>query len=223
MYLYSYSHCCIISLPVCRIKIHWQHCGRLYVHRSFINVIKTTTNTGTVLASTTHCQNQTKPNQTKPNQTQPDLPKMTIVNSSMIAVQSISRTVRFMANAHASLRQTTLTKSSSSSSNNMHSHMSRSSPRMTMMKSVDDVVRDTILSPQYFPTFLGCSMAFSFVGGYMYMESLRQSDVLSLSRHHTTTTTAHHRHRHRHHHHHYDAATSETTTVYTTPLRMLYE
>ena len=94
------------------------------------------------------------------------------------------------------------------------------------MKSVDDVVKDTILSPQYFPTFLGCSMAFSFVGGYMYMESLRQSDVLSsLSRrHHTTTTATTHHHRHRHHHHHtYDRATSETTMVYTTPLRMLYE
>mmetsp|Transcript_34277 Transcript_34277/g.82557 ORF Transcript_34277/g.82557 Transcript_34277/m.82557 type:complete len:140 (+) Transcript_34277:170-589(+) len=139
---------------------------------------------------------------------------MTIVNSSMIAVQSISRTVRFMTpNAHASLRAQT---KKSSGSVSVSSHLS--------MKSVDDVVKATILSPQYFPTFLGCSMAFSFVGGYMYMESLRQSHLLqsssssspSLSRHHTTPY-------HHHHHHTYDAATSETTTLYTTPLRMLYE
>mmetsp|Transcript_34276 Transcript_34276/g.82554 ORF Transcript_34276/g.82554 Transcript_34276/m.82554 type:complete len:132 (+) Transcript_34276:202-597(+) len=131
---------------------------------------------------------------------------MTIVNSSMIAVQSISRTVRFMTNAHASLLRSQ-TKTGSVSGH------------LINMKSVDDVVKATILSPQYFPTFLGCSMAFSFVGGYMYMESLRQSHLLhssssspSLGRHHTT-----------HRHHTYDAATSETTTLYTTPLRMLYE
>jgi hypothetical protein len=51
------------------------------------------------------------------------------------------------------------------------------------VRKVDDVVRSTILSPQYFPTFLGVSMVCSFVGGFVYMESLKQSRIPSASVH----------------------------------------
>ena len=42
---------------------------------------------------------------------------------------------------------------------------------------MDDVVRATIFSPRHFPKFLGGIMTFSFVGGFLYMESLKKSRI----------------------------------------------
>jgi hypothetical protein len=45
------------------------------------------------------------------------------------------------------------------------------------MTKMDDAVRATIFSPQHFPKFLGAIMSFSFVGGFLYMESLKKSRI----------------------------------------------
>jgi hypothetical protein len=75
-------------------------------------------------------------------------------------ISNIARAVRFVSNVHGTT-----------------SSLRRGE------RTVDDVVRSTLFSREYFPTFLGVSMTFSFVGGFNYMEVLKTSRIPTSAAH----------------------------------------